>query len=126
MQWDWTTGNLERGLHCYRSRAFFEAHEHWEAVWLACSEPDKTFLQSLIQVSAAFHHWQREERLGTISLLHRALRRLENYPAVYADIAVESLRSEIRAWLAALDANQDCATRAIPPILCSPANTNQP
>ncbi len=116
MQWDWTTGNLARGLHCYRTQAFFEAHEHWEATWLACSEPDKTFLQSLIQVSAAFHHWQRGERLGTISLLRRSLHRLENYPAVYGGIDVESLRSELRAWLTALEANQDCAALAFPTI----------
>lgn len=126
MQWDWTSGNLARGLHCYRTRAFFEAHEHWEATWLACSEPDKTFLQSLIQVSAAFHHWQRGERLGTTSLLRRALRRLEKYPLSYVGVDVESLRSELRAWLTALDADQDCANLAVPTINFGPPETPQP
>jgi len=28
-------------------------------VWLKAIEPDKTFLQGLIQITAALHHWQR-------------------------------------------------------------------
>ncbi len=39
-------------------------------------EPEKTFLQGLIQVAAAFHHFQRGNCAGTISLLRSALRRL--------------------------------------------------
>ena len=53
---DWTQGNLFAGLRCFHSGAFFEAHEHWESVWLAAQEPEKTFLQGLIQIAAAFYH----------------------------------------------------------------------
>ena len=54
---DWTQGDLFEGLRCFHSGAFFEAHEHWESVWLASQEPEKTFLQGLIQVAAAFHRF---------------------------------------------------------------------
>src|SRR5690348_11981481 len=53
MSLDWTRGDLHGGLRCFHSGAFFEAHEHWESVWLAAQEPEKTFLQGLIQVAAA-------------------------------------------------------------------------
>jgi predicted metal-dependent hydrolase len=102
MALDWSCGALAEGLRCYRHEEFFEAHEHWETMWLACAEPDKTFLQSLIQVSAAFHHLRRGNAVGAASLLTRASRRLEGFPPAYGGIEVEGLRESIQAWLAAL------------------------
>ena len=101
---DWTSGELAEGLRCFHSEAFFEAHEHWELIWLAAPEPEKTFLQGLIQVAASFHHFQRDNCAGTISLLRSALRRLDRYPEVFAGVMVEPLRIAVRAWLAALEA----------------------
>lgn len=102
MPFDWTRGPLADGLACYRAGEFFEAHEHWEAVWLECSEPEKTFLQSLIQVSAAFHHLGRGNLTGARSLLTRALRRLEQYPNEFAGVAVDGLRTSIAEWISDL------------------------
>jgi predicted metal-dependent hydrolase len=100
---NWTQGDLHEGLRCFHSGAFFEAHEHWESVWLAAQEPDKTFLQGLIQVAASFHHFQRGNYAGTISLLRSALRRLNAYPEAFAGVAVAPLRATIRLWLCALE-----------------------
>ena len=83
MTFDWSCGALAEGLGCYRREEFFLAHEHWEAVWLGAEEPEKTFLQALIQVTAAFHHLQRGNVVGAVSLLRAALRRLEAYPAEF-------------------------------------------
>lgn len=99
---DWTEGNLFEGRRCFHSGEFFEAHEHWESVWLAAQEPEKTFLQGLIQVAAAFHHFQRGNCPGTISLLRAAGRRLDRYPEAFAGVMVAPLRTAIRAWLEAL------------------------
>lgn len=103
MPLDWESGALAEGLRCYRNEEFFLAHEHWEAIWLECAEPEKTFLQALIQITAAFHHLQRKNFKGTSSLLRASLRRLDSYPDAYACIAVEPLRESLRAWLRALD-----------------------
>jgi uncharacterized protein len=105
MPFDWSCGPLAEGLACYRRGDFFDAHEHWEGVWLQCAEPEKTFLQSLIQVSAAFHHLHRGNLVGARSLLTRALRRLERYPNAFGGVAVEPLRQSVRLWLAALTAD---------------------
>ena len=83
--------------------AFFEAHEHWESVWLAAQEPEKTFLQGLIQVAAAFHHFQRGNCVGTISLLRSGLRRLDGFQETFGGIGVAPLRTSIRLWLEALE-----------------------
>jgi predicted metal-dependent hydrolase len=90
------------GAACYCAGEFFEAHEHWEAVWLECPEPEKTFLQSLIQVSAAFHHLGRGNRAGARSLLTRALGRLDDYPDQFGGIGVAALRESLHAWIGAL------------------------
>jgi predicted metal-dependent hydrolase len=102
MPFDWTEGALAEGIRCYCNQKFFDAHEHWEAVWLKCDEPEKTFLQALIQITAAFHHLQRGNPAGTASLLRAALRRLESFPAEYGGVAVEQLRASLRVWLDAL------------------------
>lgn len=113
---DWTQGELAEGLRCYRNREFFEAHEYWEAAWLRSAEPEKTFLQALIQTTAAFHHFQRKNFIGAASLLRGALRRLQPYPAEFGGVAVEELRQSIRAWLAALEQNLPAADLPIPKI----------
>ncbi len=100
---DWTTGELAEGLSCYREGAFFEAHEHWEAVWLQSTEPQKTFLQGLIQVAGTFHHFRRGNRNGTRSMMQKALTRLDRYPENFEGIAVGRLRGNLRAWLVAFE-----------------------
>lgn len=103
MNLDWTVGELAEGIGCYRREEFFATHEHWELVWLELGEPEKSFLQALIQVAAAFHHWQRGNGAGTVSLLRRALRRLEARPAEFGGIDVAGLRVEVAAWLRGLE-----------------------
>ncbi len=112
MIFDWTTGPLADGLRCYHNQEFWLAHEHWEAVWLKCDEPDKTFLQAIIQVTAAFHHLQKGNLIGLASLLKRALGRLDNYPNDYGGIEVETLRESIRQWLHAVE--QESAQPRLP------------
>jgi uncharacterized protein len=105
MEFDWTQGPLADGLRLYDAGEYFTAHEAWEAVWLAAREPDKTFLQGLIQVTAAFHHLQRNNTLGAGRLLHAALRRLERYPPVLGGISVTALCDDIRELIQAINAN---------------------
>ncbi len=116
MRLDWNRGGLAEGLRCYRAGEFFGAHEYWEGVWLESQEPEKTFLQALIQVAAAFHHFQRDNQQGTTSLLQAALRRLEPYPASFGGISVTPLCEELRAWLRALKARDALAHLPFPQI----------
>ena len=114
----WSDGALAEGLRCYRNEEFFIAHEHWEGIWLNSEEPDKTFLQALIQVTAAFHHLQRKNLRGAASLLQAALRRLDPFPSVYEGIAVESLRKSMRDWLDVLDRRDLLPPLPFPQIRC--------
>jgi len=116
MKLDWSGGGLAEGLRCYRKEEFFAAHEHWESVWLGSQEPEKTFLQAVIQVAAAFHHLQRGNPEGARSLLRRALRRLETYPASFGGIGVAAFREEVVGWLETLETGGATAERTFPEI----------
>jgi predicted metal-dependent hydrolase len=104
MKFDWTQGALAEGLRLYHAGEFFAAHEAWEGVWLRAQEPEKMFLQGLIQVTAAFHHLQRNNPQGTALLLQAALGRLERYPAFFGDVSVALLCNDICKCLQALEA----------------------
>jgi uncharacterized protein len=106
MKFNWTEGALAEGLRLYDAGEFFTAHEAWESVWLTSPEPEKTFLQGLIQVTAAFHHLQRNNPLGTTLLLQAALRRLDRYPESFGGISVGVLRGDIRERLRKLEVGE--------------------
>ena len=116
---DWHHGPLAQGLACYQSFEFCAAHEHWELVWLTLREPEKSFLQALIQTSAAFHHLGRGNLRGAQSLLRRAHMRFQSCPPSLAGIAVEPLRHDVASWLHALqgtDAPRPAAYPRIKPV----------
>jgi len=105
MTLDWTQGPLAEGLRLYRSGEFFATHEAWESVWLHAPQPEKLFLQALIQVTVALHHFHRENLLGATRLLDAALRKLSPYPSTFANIDVALLREDIRHALHSLASN---------------------
>jgi hypothetical protein len=113
---DWKSGALADGLACYRRAEFFLAHEEWESVWLTLQEPEKSFLQALIQMTAGFHHLQAGNSAGAASLLRRTLRRLELCPACFGGITVTSLCAEVRDWLRAIESGAPSTPAAFPQI----------
>lgn len=115
MPLDWSQGELAEGLRCYRAGQFFLAHEHWEAIWLQCQDPEKAFLQGLIQIAAAFHHLQRNNLVGSASLLRGALRRLDPLPDQFGGVEVAPVRESVRHWLHALS-DQDSIHPPFPEI----------
>jgi predicted metal-dependent hydrolase len=96
----------QKGLEAFNSAHFYDAHEHWEEVWLETPNPDKMFLQGLIQVAAAFHHYSRANLLGTRNLLQAGLLKLDRFPEVHGGLEIEPLREAVRGWLAALEAGE--------------------
>lgn len=120
MKFDWTEGALAEGLRLYEAGEFFNAHEAWESVWLRAPEPEKTFLQGLIQVTAAFHHLRRNNRLGAMLLLQAALRRLVRYPAGFGGISLSLLRDDIGERLRVLETGEAASYLVSPRIRPDP------
>jgi len=85
---------------------FFEAHEVLEDIWRAAPDPERKFLQGLIQVAVALHHHSRGNVVGCRSLLARATGNLSLYPAHHGGLNLAALRVTLDAWRAALDAGE--------------------
>jgi hypothetical protein len=113
-----------RGLEEFNSGRFYEAHEHWEEVWLETPNPDKKFLQGLIQVAAAFHHYSRANLLGTRNLLREGLLKLDCFQEIHGGLEIEALREAVRGWLAAIAAGESPENSRIPRI--RPSNGRRP
>jgi uncharacterized protein len=105
---------FQHGVALFNHKKFFEAHEAWEEIWLHAKLPEKTFLQGLIQVTAAFHHHSRGNLHGMESLLRRGLAKLDEFPAAHRGLRIEGLRASARAWLAALKRNEPVRQSQLP------------
>ncbi|HTR45843.1 MAG TPA: DUF309 domain-containing protein [Verrucomicrobiae bacterium] len=107
---------FKRGVAHFNAREFFEAHEAWEELWLPADEPEKTFLQGMIQIAAAFHHYQRRNPRGTKSLLSAGLGRLESCPKEFRSMDMARLRNEAGVWLDALAESEGIKPSKLPRI----------
>ena len=107
---------FRRGIEQFNNRHFFEAHETWEEIWLAAPEPDRAYLQGIIQIAAAFHHYGRGNVKGTRSLLEAGLRRLERCSEGHFGISMGALREVAREWVAALAEGRDLGIARLPEI----------
>jgi len=89
---------FQRGIAHFNAQEFFEAHEVWEEIWLVEAEPEKTFLQGIIQIAAAFHHYCRGNTDGTESLLAAGIVKLSRFPRNHRGLNIEELRSAAKHW----------------------------
>ena len=71
---------LAAGVHHFNTHRFWDAHESWEQIWLKSTGDEKTFLQGLIQLAAAYHHVQRGTFRGGVRLFDAAFSKLEPFP----------------------------------------------
>ncbi len=105
---------FEEGLGHFNAKKFFEAHEFWEEIWLVESEPEKTFLQGLIQITAAFHHRQRGNPEGVELLLASGIVKLLRFPADHRGLAIGELRENAKRWARAIGMGDDLGEKALP------------
>ena len=105
---------FEEGLAHFNAKKFFEAHEFWEEIWLVEPEPEKTFLQGLIQVTAAFHHRQRGNPEGTELLLAAGIVKLLRFPADHHGLAIGELRENAKRWARAIGMGDDLGEKELP------------
>jgi len=93
---------FERGIAHFNAREFFQAHEVWEELWLRAPAQEKAFLQGIIQIAAAFHHYRRGNLRGAKSLVAAGVAKMSQYPDGYRGIDAARLAREARDWIDAL------------------------
>ncbi len=77
---------IEEGISLFNEQKFWHAHEAWERIWLTATDPQKRFLQGLIQLAAAYHHVQRGTYSGGVRLFDAAQEKLLPFPAGYEGV----------------------------------------
>lgn len=93
---------FQRGVDLFNNGEFFDAHEVLEDVWRAAPTAERKFLQALIQVAVALHHYTRGNLVGARSLLKRAVKNLAAYPDNFAGIELRELLDSLAGWERAL------------------------
>lgn len=71
------SGDYEEGWSLYEARRFFDAHESWERLWKRARDPERRFVQGLIQLTAGCHLLYEKKRWGgglmNLRKAHRSL-----------------------------------------------------
>lgn len=102
--WICYDGNMQdrfkAGARLFNSRAYWEAHEAWEADWRTAEGQERKYLSALILLAAALHkRWMHE------NVKHRnfdkALRYLNDLPCHYDGVNLNALKNSV--WEALSD-----------------------
>jgi len=86
-----------QGIRLFNEEYFFEAHEHLEDLWHVERGEPRLFLQGLIQICAAFHHFQNGNLAGAVTLLMRGADKMRRYPAIYMGFDAAGLLTRVDA-----------------------------
>lgn len=89
---------LERGVLLFNAGLFFECHEYLEDVWRAADARDRPFYHGIIQIAAAFYHFEKGNQHGARTLLQKALQKLEPCRPVSQGVNVDRLITQMQRW----------------------------
>jgi len=78
-------------MRLFNEAHFFDAHEILEDIWRAAPPENKKFVQGLVQVAVAFHHYSTGNRVGMRSVLERAVRNLREPSGTFGKIKLDIL-----------------------------------
>ena len=83
---------IENGKFYFNNERFWECHEVLEGVWKKTYEGEKDLVQGMILVAAAFVHYQKNENEICLSIMNRAIEKLQNSTGIYYDINVDEFK----------------------------------
>jgi hypothetical protein len=89
---------LRVGGALFNAGLFFESHEYLEGVWRQTHDESRDFYHGIIQLAAAFYHYEKGNLHGARTLLAKARRRLKQYAPFYKGFQVGLLLTEMGTW----------------------------
>ena len=104
---------MSDGRNAFNRGEFYEAHEFWEEVWNEIDDPDRTWVQGLIQIATGLHKLSRDQRAVARTLLEKALRKLGDAPAALDGFDVAQLRADATQVMAKLDGGVPVSARDV-------------
>lgn len=92
------------GLRLYWRGFYWHSHEAWEGLWRESQDPERSFLQALIQIDAALIHTERGDWRGVRNVLRRAWNNLSRCPDQLWGVDVPLLMNQVEAFSAEVEA----------------------
>ena len=93
---------FQHGLELLNQGSYFHAHDVLEEVWREVRGDERLFYQGVVQVAIAMHHFSKSNLIGAQSVLAKARRNLDPYPATFGGIDLADLRHQLARWDAAM------------------------
>lgn len=90
--------DVRRGGALFNGGLFFECHEYLEGVWKATTGLERDFYHGIVQVAAAFYHFEKRNWHGARTLVHKGMRKIAGYPDVYLGVKLEAFRRALGPW----------------------------
>ncbi len=91
---------LEEAKGYFNSERYWECHETLESVWRPAKGEEKSLVQGIILICAAFVHEQRGERGVALGIYRRALPQIAWQELTYHGIDIPHLRRNVERSLA--------------------------
>ena len=85
---------IKDGIFYFNNERFWECHEALEGAWKQSSGDEKELIQGLILVAAALVHYQKHEDDICLSVLGRAMKKLQNKSGEYYQINVDKVKEK--------------------------------
>lgn len=95
---------LHRAIDEFNHGWYFESHETLEDLWMVTPLPERTFMQGIIQLAAAFVHVARREYPGILKLLDASAEKLRDFAPEAFGVDVAALVEDIARTRAELEA----------------------
>jgi len=100
---------VEKGIALFNEGRYFEAQEAWEVPWLTATVAgEKQFLQGLVMVAGAFHHYLRRECEGAALLVKKGLPLVRSSISTHRDLCLSELAADLED---VLDEFESCSLR---------------
>jgi predicted metal-dependent hydrolase len=87
--------SIEYARDLFNSQKYWRTHEVLEAIWKNSENTEKRILNSIILISAALVHYQKDEIDTCISILRRALFKLDNIEGTYFGIDLHNIKDKV-------------------------------
>lgn len=114
---------VQLGLLLFNQGLFFECHEYLEGIWRVAPEKDRKFYHGLIQIAAAFYHYEKGNPRGARALLQRGLEKLDTCGPIHLGVELKHLREELAPWLEAFSCSRYPVQAHFPKLKWSPEHT---
>ena len=82
---------IKRAVDLFNDEKYWGAHEALEGVWKGAQGDEKSILNGIILVAAAFVHDEKDEQEICLSILQRARKKLEGTGGMYHGIDVDRI-----------------------------------